>query len=757
MQIRRTVRTALAVVATAAMAATVWPAAAQAATPAGGAGTTQVSYRGVTLTVPSSWPVRRLAGRPGCVRFDRHAVYLGDPSRSTCPPHLVGRTGSVHVTASSLQGIVRPDRVVTAEGAQVGVVVAAGSDRRTARRIAASVTYDGVKADVTVPSGTSDARAFASVASTAGEARSATSTSTAAASAAVSPSDTTYTGLGFDACTAQPVSTMATWFAASPYKAANMYIGGTSRSCAQPYLTADWVAQTVAQGWTLIPTYVGLQAPCFTKVAVTKRIDPAQAAAQGVAAADDAVAQLNALGLGVGNPVYVDMEAFAYTDAACLAATRTFLDQWTVRLHARGYVSGLYSSSNTMKALVVDTQPVTTFHQPDNIWFARWNASTATTGDPAIPDQYFANHQRIHQYQGGHIETWGGLAINIDNNAVDAAVAPSQLAAEGAFVQVAGRPETYRIAGGAPLFVSSWESVGGGPQAVQTLSQTQFNSLPDRPATGTFLQSGSTGRPWRVVKGVAAFVPSWAPYGGPQPSIVVDQAALDNAGTGGVWNLLTSGRPTPRTTGPTIAGSTAARTRFSWFVGYSSSAVSTVDVRWRKARWDGTFGPWARPASWQRTAVSDVPLGMKAGYAYCVSVRARNRAGQLSDWTGSRCQARALNDTALAPSSGWKRHKGSAFYGGSALSTTRKGATLVRTDARVRRVGVVATTCATCGVLNVLVDGKKVGRVNLKAASRHRKQLIMLAPFARQKATVTLKVRSSGLTVQVDGLVVSRS
>ena len=69
----------------------------------------------------------------------------------------------------------------------------------------------------------------------------------------------------------------------------------------------------------------------------------------------------------------------------------------------------------------------------------------------------------------------------------------------------------------------------------------------------------------------------------------------------------------------------------------------------------------------------------------------------------------------------------------------------------------MATTCATCGVLNVLVDGKKVGRVNLKAASRHRKQLIMLAPFARQKATVTLKVRSSGLTVQVDGLVVSRS
>ena len=106
------------------------------------------------------------------------------------------------------------------------------------------------------------------------------------------------------------------------------------------------------------------------------------------------------------------------------------------------------------------------------------------------------------------------------------------------------------MAGGAPIVVSDWAAVGGGPQPATALSQSQFDSLPDRPRDGTFLQSGATGRIWRVVKGVATYVPSWAPYGGPQPSVVVDQAALDNAGTGGVWNRLTSGTPAPRMTGP---------------------------------------------------------------------------------------------------------------------------------------------------------------------------------------------------------------
>jgi hypothetical protein len=536
-----------------------------------------------------------------------------------------------------------------------------------------------------------------------------------------------------------------------------MYIGGASRGCSQANLTADWVAQTIAQGWTLIPTYVGLQASCTD---YPNRIVPAQAAAQGTAGADDAIVQLNALGLGAGNPVYFDIEAFSYTNSTCLQATQTFLHAWTTRLHERGYVSGVYSSSNTMKALLVDKQGDPTFAQPDAIWFARWPANSQTQpgdptlSDPAIPDQYWADHQRIHQYRGGHNETWGGVTVNIDNNSVDAPVAPYQLAPEGAFVQAAERG-IFRIAGGAPIAVSDWAAVGG-VQPVQTLSTTQFDSLPNRPREGTFLQSGVTGRIWRVVKGVATYVPSWTPYGGPRPTVVIDQAALDNAGTGGYWNHLASGRPAPRTTGPTTFGSTKAKERFTWFGGYSSSVVTHYDVRWRRARWDGTFGGWTYPPRWQRTAATGAGLSMQPGYTYCLSVRARNKAGQLSSWTGSRCLARALGDRSLARSTGWAAKTASGYSGRTYLATKTKGASLTRTSARVRRVGVVASTCRTCGSVAVLVDGKRIGTVSLAGPFR-RSHVLMLPAFTRKHATVTLRVRSSGAPVRIDGLVLSRS
>jgi hypothetical protein len=55
------------------------------------------------------------------------------------------------------------------------------------------------------------------------------------------------------------------------------------------------------------------------------------------------------------------------------------------------------------------------------------------------------------------------------------------------------------------------------------------------------------------------------------------------------------------------------------------------------------------------------------------------------------------------------------------------------------------------------VDGKRIGRVNLRATSRHRRQVVMLPAFRRQHATITLRVRTSGQLVQVDGLVLSRT
>ena len=39
-----------------------------------------------------------------------------------------------------------------------------------------------------------------------------------------------------------------------------------------------------------------------------------------------------------------------------------------------------------MNATLVSRLGDASFHQPDDIWFARWNDSKSVTGDPVIPD-----------------------------------------------------------------------------------------------------------------------------------------------------------------------------------------------------------------------------------------------------------------------------------------------------------------------------------------------------------------------------------
>lgn len=233
------------------------------------------------------------------------------------------------------------------------------------------------------------------------------------------PAKATYAGLGFDACAAPSSTSMNAWLA-SPYRAVGIYVGGVNRGCSQPNLTSFWVSTAAAAGWKFIPTYVGLQAPGGS-CSSCKEIDPDRAASQGKAAAIDAVEKMVSLGLGPGNPIYNDMEHYKRggTNTATVLA---FLAAWTRQLHADGYTSGVYSSASSGIADLVAAYG-TGYDSPDAIWIANWNGQK-TVSDPYVPDAYWANHQRIHQYRGGHKETHGGVSINIDSNYLDGPVAP---------------------------------------------------------------------------------------------------------------------------------------------------------------------------------------------------------------------------------------------------------------------------------------------------------------------------------------------
>jgi hypothetical protein len=373
-----------------------------------------VQYHGYRLAVPAGWPVYRLAADPTtCVRFNRHAVYLGNPSsEERCPAHAAGRTeailieplsasaagatgsgdGGVLPSGGNLARVALPARgvVVTATWAAAPGVI----ERALGRRVHGNAAIGAGRAP----------RASAAAKSPVGR--------TAVAGA-------TFTGLGFDSCSAPSPAALQAW-TVSPFRAFGIYVGGAEVACAQPNLTAAYVAQATADGWNLIPTYVGLQAPgngCSCAA-----IKPADAAAEGTAAAQDAVVHAQALGIGSGSPIYYDMEAYAVT-AKDTAAVRTFLAAWTTQLHAAGYVSGVYGSSDSV---IADLAAVdgTGYVEPDDLWIANWN-NEESTADPNVPTTDWSDNQRIHQYRGGHNDDYGKVKLNIDTDYVDGSVAGS--------------------------------------------------------------------------------------------------------------------------------------------------------------------------------------------------------------------------------------------------------------------------------------------------------------------------------------------
>jgi glucose/arabinose dehydrogenase/photosystem II stability/assembly factor-like uncharacterized protein len=239
-------------------------------------------------------------------------------------------------------------------------------------------------------------------------------------------------GQGFDKCEIPTVSQLQTWWDNSPYKAVNLYIGGSSRACTNSALTASYLEQLNQQGWKFIPTWVGPQAPC-TAFSSRMSSDAATAYTQGVNEANLAVEKLAELGLTyadkTGSVAYYDIEYYG-TNAACRVAVNSFMNGWVSQMHARGNLAGVYGSTlcNTGLSDFLEISNV-----PDVIWPARWyhntgegfydpHATVWNLGD-CIPDSVWADHQRIRQYEGDHNETWGTLTLGIDSNVLDGVVA----------------------------------------------------------------------------------------------------------------------------------------------------------------------------------------------------------------------------------------------------------------------------------------------------------------------------------------------
>jgi hypothetical protein len=190
----------------------------------------------------------------------------------------------------------------------------------------------------------------------------------------------------------------------------------------------------------------------------------------------------------------------------------------------------------------------------------------------------------------------------------------------------------------------------------------------------------------------------------------------------------------------------------SWTATDGGTGVKNYDIRFERAAYNGGFAPWT---TWRSgTTATGATFASRAGYSYCLEVRARDKALNLSGWSSPRCTTFPVNDTSLTASAGWSRLKASTRYLGTDSYTTRLNATLSLPKAYFRRMDLVATVCSGCGSVAVYFGTAYYGTFSLNAKSFGTRHLILVrsSTHVNGPSTVTIKVVTSGKQVMIEGL-----
>jgi hypothetical protein len=433
---------------------------------------TAVDYQGLRITVPDGWRVYHLGPKSTeCLRFDRHALYLGPGGENQiCPAHAVGRTEAIHVeplteqTASFLSGMLsgsphaaggaRPTRTsvaglpsltvrdtatgelrIAVPGAGALITGTYGDSPQDLERVLNAITKapDGGGTErperdgehrlpgigPTLAEGGTERQGGPGEPTQAGTERRdhPARDNRAPVRSGTERGDEDdeahpwVSGRGFDTCAAPSLAAMRAW--RKDFVAANIYIGGPARACPDGRLSRRWVSAVRAMGWRLIPTYVGPQAPCTSS---RPRFSAGSAAVAGQLSAVDAVDRAVALGLPPKSPIYLDLEAYDRRSRSCRRAVLRFLDSWTRGLRALEYTSGVYSS---VASGIRDLGEASGISKPTAIWFAHWDRKAGVRDDRYVSDDWWPGHRRIKQYRGDHVEKHGGVKLKIDSDAVD--------------------------------------------------------------------------------------------------------------------------------------------------------------------------------------------------------------------------------------------------------------------------------------------------------------------------------------------------
>ncbi len=244
----------------------------------------------------------------------------------------------------------------------------------------------------------------------------------------------------------------------------------------------------------------------------------------------------------------------------------------------------------------------------------------------------------------------------------------------------------------------------------------------------------------------------------PGVAVVVRVTATTTAGTGPASDPSSPVTPPAPPSGavgslPTWSAATSITVPLAGTPGTNS--IARYEIRLRSARWNGSYGAF----SYVSTTTPSLTVAAAAGTTYCFSVRASDTLGYTArTWSAERCTAVPLDDRSLARRGSWSTGTGAAYYRSTWTRSYAPGVTLVRTAVQAKRIAIVATTCPTCGSVQVYLGTRLLRTISLTSSATVNRRVIGVATFSSVRAgTLTLKVTTSRRMVRIDGLGISRN
>jgi hypothetical protein len=222
-------------------------------------------------------------------------------------------------------------------------------------------------------------------------------------------------------CNTAPHNVMQSWWLNSPFWNYFFYMGGVNAACPTSGITASYVDDWTNQGWSLVPIWVGPQAPygtCTTRSFTSyMSADPATARSQGKNEADAAISRANSLGFAPGAVIAYDLEGGFTLSSTCLTAVQQFITGWDAELT---YVSIIYSNPSIL-ANFTSLSSV-----PAAIWGAGGSSADSVWNLAGLNNGNWSYDQRHFQYSGTHPETWGGYSLSVDDDCSNGPLSPAR-------------------------------------------------------------------------------------------------------------------------------------------------------------------------------------------------------------------------------------------------------------------------------------------------------------------------------------------